>query len=623
MKPNTQHLLAILLLCSICHLQATEQFNPIKIDTNLLDQNVLGPFQYYIYNDTDTWEQLNHAPVNWRATESSIVNLPAYTGRWLRIALHNPYDMDVPLEVDISSIEVHRLLVVETENGAELRRTETGSSYPVAAHPSKLASLNVRFVLPEGATRVYYVFIQSGWTPLQTAVHVINSWYSDWRHFKIEDRLGVGFSIGMTAMLALIALLLSVVFPRPMLLWYATYILSGALYLMASFGAGAEWFWGAYPYFEEISAEFFGALSLTGLTMMARLVYRTRQEYRIADYYLLGMVAIGLLFLLSAGFRFVLPYELVNGLMLASFTVTLPGLILIGGIGALRWFRHGEREQKWFFAMFLYGLFFAGITLLASTGWLSVNIWTMSHLPRYSIIIEGFMATLYITHFLQRQIQYEQKEKLRIQLQREQEFREISLGLHDEVGSMLSSAVLLSDMAGRRFQESENKERMDVISGRLREVYNALRDLAWLWNPDQERLPQALGRLRVFAEEIFDAVATRLHFYVDPAAEKLPVSPLQCRDIYFLAKEAVNNAAKYSAASDVWVSVTNTNGQLHLEIRDNGRGFDPALVKRGNGLGNMQRRAERMGGTLIIESAPEEGTRLCFVQDNNSPYPTI
>jgi signal transduction histidine kinase len=54
----------------------------------------------------------------------------------------------------------------------------------------------------------------------------------------------------------------------------------------------------------------------------------------------------------------------------------------------------------------------------------------------------------------------------------------------------------------------------------------------------------------------------------------------------------------------------NTNGKLHLEIRDNGRGFDPAAVQRGNGLGNMQRRAERLGGRLHIESLPGKGASV-------------
>ncbi len=50
----------------------------------------------------------------------------------------------------------------------------------------------------------------------------------------------------------------------------------------------------------------------------------------------------------------------------------------------------------------------------------------------------------------------------------------------------------------------------------------------------------------------------------------------QRKDFYLLFKEAANNAAKYSGATEVWVLVQNDNGGLRLEVRDNGRGFDPA-----------------------------------------------
>lgn len=218
------------------------------------------------------------------------------------------------------------------------------------------------------------------------------------------------------------------------------------------------------------------------------------------------------------------------------------------------------------------------------------------------------MATLYVAGFLQRQILREQQEKLRVQLQRERELKEISSGLHDEVGSMLSSAIILSDIAGWKMSEdSEHKERMDIISRRLQEVYNALRDLSWLWTPNQEPLSQAMSRLQVFAEQVLNASVMRLHFDYDPGVESIQMVPLQCRDIYFLAKEAVNNAAKYSHAREVWISIRNAKGRLVLEIRDNGRGFDPATVKQGNGLAGMQRRAERLGAELEIKSEKNLG----------------
>ncbi|MCK6691977.1 MAG: sensor histidine kinase, partial [Thermoanaerobaculia bacterium] len=60
-------------------------------------------------------------------------------------------------------------------------------------------------------------------------------------------------------------------------------------------------------------------------------------------------------------------------------------------------------------------------------------------------------------------------------------------------------------------------------------------------------------------------------------------------------------------------TVRTENGGLTLEVRDNGRGFDVAQVKRGNGLWNMQRRAERMGGRFLAESNVGTGTTIAAI----------
>jgi signal transduction histidine kinase len=52
------------------------------------------------------------------------------------------------------------------------------------------------------------------------------------------------------------------------------------------------------------------------------------------------------------------------------------------------------------------------------------------------------------------------------------------------------------------------------------------------------------------------------------------------------------------------------NGILEFSIGDNGKGFDTLTVKRGNGLDNMQRRADEMGAKLFLESKKDEGARL-------------
>ncbi len=91
--------------------------------------------------------------------------------------------------------------------------------------------------------------------------------------------------------------------------------------------------------------------------------------------------------------------------------------------------------------------------------------------------------------------------------------------------------------------------------------------------------------------------------------------PAPARDLEMLriAQEALQNAVKHAHARHVTVTLRGDYGRLLLEIEDDGVGFDPAgegIRSRRLGLTSMEERAERIGGTLEIDSAPEKGTTV-------------
>jgi len=185
-------------------------------------------------------------------------------------------------------------------------------------------------------------------------------------------------------------------------------------------------------------------------------------------------------------------------------------------------------------------------------------------------------------------------------LLRESETRQrIARDLHDDVGSTLSSISILSAASGQT-----------SLGEKARQAMESMDDVVWSVNPANDSMENVLQRMKEFSVELFESQGITLHFEADETVNTLNLPMEQRKDFYLLFKEAANNAAKYSGATEVWVLVQSDNGGLRLEVRDNGRGFDPATVKQGNGLWNMQRRAERMGGKLVLESKIGEGTRV-------------
>jgi signal transduction histidine kinase len=78
--------------------------------------------------------------------------------------------------------------------------------------------------------------------------------------------------------------------------------------------------------------------------------------------------------------------------------------------------------------------------------------------------------------------------------------------------------------------------------------------------------------------------------------------------VYFACLEALNNAAKHAAGSNVVVQLFEHEGHIVFSVRDDGSGFDPEERRPGSGLGNMVDRVAALGGTLDITSAPSRGT---------------
>jgi len=79
-------------------------------------------------------------------------------------------------------------------------------------------------------------------------------------------------------------------------------------------------------------------------------------------------------------------------------------------------------------------------------------------------------------------------------------------------------------------------------------------------------------------------------------------------NLYLAVREALNNIAKHSQATEVWLRLVWKENALRIVIEDNGRGFAEATAPAGEGLVNMRRRIEKIGGRFECDSQPGVGT---------------
>ncbi|MFN3346859.1 MAG: sensor histidine kinase [Candidatus Bipolaricaulaceae bacterium] len=177
----------------------------------------------------------------------------------------------------------------------------------------------------------------------------------------------------------------------------------------------------------------------------------------------------------------------------------------------------------------------------------------------------------------------------------EEERRRLARKIHDEVGQVLAAARWAL-AAGER----EEAEKL------LGQGIEALRDLARELRPpllDEAGLAPALRRLLAN----FSAAGIEVHVEIEEKRYPELVETVAFR----VLQEALENVRRHAQARRVWVRVEEDGG-LKGEVRDDGRGFDPAQTTPGLGLSGMREWVELLGGTFSIESQPGQGTRVSF-----------
>lgn len=191
----------------------------------------------------------------------------------------------------------------------------------------------------------------------------------------------------------------------------------------------------------------------------------------------------------------------------------------------------------------------------------------------------------------------------------ETERRNISRELHDEVGQTLGALLvdfgrLLAALPSAAPQFVEQVGGMKSVAER---TVRAVRNLALLLRPSMLDDLGLVPALEWQGREVSRTSPIEVDVQSSGVSEDLPDEYKVT--IYRLVQEALHNAVRHSQAHNAAVRVEQRDNHIHVEVSDDGGGFDPARA-RGLGILGMEERVKRLGGTLSIESKPGQGTTL-------------
>ena len=272
--------------------------------------------------------------------------------------------------------------------------------------------------------------------------------------------------------------------------------------------------------------------------------------------------------------------------------------------------------------MTLYLLLLSGVNFGLLLGWGQLPFWALMVLPL------AVFVSVYVTLYSRQAEARERAQKLAAELEQanrqlsdyaaqiedltlSSERQRMARELHDTLAQGLAGLILQLEavdthLAGGRTDRAQTivQQAMERARGTLRDARRVIDDLR-SGRPASEDVAR---ELTAEARRLETSLGIPCMVQLD-LPEELPCEVGEA--LRRVVSEGLTNIARHAGAAHAWVQVSSADGRLCVEVRDDGRGFDPAAVAAGHyGLLGLQERARLLGGECRVQSAPGQGTLL-------------
>jgi signal transduction histidine kinase len=195
-----------------------------------------------------------------------------------------------------------------------------------------------------------------------------------------------------------------------------------------------------------------------------------------------------------------------------------------------------------------------------------------------------------------------------------EERERIGMDLHDGIIQSLYSIGLTLDLVKTILKEDpkESQEKLEFATDGINSTITDIR--AYI----SDLRPRQMQESKSFAENLeillkeFETISKISSKIKNDLKTPLNITEPSTVTLFRIAQESLSNTARHSKATKTELHIWDEDGKVYLKINDNGQGFniDKTEATLGHGLANMQRRSEKVGGGINIESAPGKGTEV-------------
>jgi signal transduction histidine kinase len=558
------------------------------------DTNRILTFNDIIKNTSTNFRPVNDVDVNIGFSTSNL---------WLRFALISPKAQTYYLDLHdclLDQVELHQI----DEKGHHLRLT-TGDAFPFYKRP--VHNLNFTLVIPLKAHQrsVFYLRVSS--RDAMQLTMVLKTQH-DFLVSSTRQYLLLGLYFGASILVMIYNILLFWLVRDKNYLYYFSFLLPFFISNLSVEGLSFQYLWPNWPCVANMANTFFtGVASATGIWFAIHFLNLRHYLSRgLPIYYSFMGIGAGIS-LLSCFF-----YTVALNQFTAFYLIIACALLLCTSLYVIN---QGFQPGKYY--LIGWGVFFLFSTLfmLRNATLIPSDYMITTHGYQVAFLLQQIIFTYGIGYNMRqykREKELTQKQLYQQLLENERTRSRIARDLHDDIGSTLSSILILSGISlGQAIQNNLTAAQLLTrIHHSTRNMLDRMKDIVWATRSDHDALSCLATRMREFAVSILEATNIQFSLLFDDTLHSCRL-PVQANyDLYVVFKEAINNIAKHAEATAVVVEVRAHPQGLLLKIQDNGKGFDTSQTKGGNGVGNIEKRAHYLGGKVCFNSQPGKGTEI-------------
>lgn len=540
-------------------------------------------------------------------------NASARSRIWMRFAVNNFLGADTLRLVFFPG--THGLTTLFEQNGADVTPLAQGGFFarqPALDWQANLHGLPLE-VLP-GRCPTYLVSVKNFfkmYDQLRAKTfrpEAYRSYCQAYHERQLPVLLFLGFVIGGLAILLVFGLMQFLLTRGPAYLWYALYALANGLNFVRvlEMFSDVRWVSDLVPEFEIYLLLTPAALTFCYLQFIGHFLDFHQRDSAVSRWFGRVVAFFGLIFLLTVAggvLLFTQPeladkiafwYHIVH--FLVFFLAFLVLFMVLKARGVL----------PRFIAVGTFLLLAGGVvsTLLdRAFEQPPLHAMGLSNSPVFWLGIFILLENLCFALGLGYKTKLLEIEKRLAVIAQERDRQRIARDLHDDLGSSIGAIGLLSDIALSKTGSAGMSAEVGKIAESARRLSTQVHEIIWAANAQNDTLEKLAGYIHQYAVGLFEGSGIELSAQLPAELPARTISGEHRRAIFLAFKEALHNTLKHARATRVDLEFDFAEKHFALRIRDNGRGFDAAATgDSGNGLTNMRKRMEDIGGQFRLES---------------------